>query len=98
MGMKQRSKQTSFLKKTPVLKNQRGGVFLGVILLLVVVYFFLFSLSFRGWGYPMYYGGYAYGPSFWYWGGPRYYGGGPSVRRGSTGGPNRMGGGPRAGK
>ncbi|MFQ5598483.1 MAG: hypothetical protein ACE5GK_10585 [Nitrospiria bacterium] len=79
------------------MRNQRGGVFLGVLIVLALVYFFLFSLSFRGWGYPAYYGGYAYGPSFWYWGGPRYYGT-PSVRRGSTGGPNRMGGGPRAGK
>lgn len=79
------------------LKNQRGGVFLGVIIVLVLVYVFLFSLSFRGWGYPGYYGGYAYGPSFWYFGGPRYYGS-PSVRSGSTGGPSRRGGGPRAGK
>ncbi|MFQ5544231.1 MAG: hypothetical protein ACE5FY_07775 [Nitrospiria bacterium] len=79
------------------MKNQKGGVFLGVLIGLVVLYLLLFSLSFRGWGYPSYYGGYAYGPSFWYFGGPRYYGT-PSVRTGSTGGRNRVGGGPRSGK
>jgi len=79
------------------MKNQKGGIFLVVMIVLVLLYFLLFSMSFRGWGYPSYYGGYAYGPSFWYFGGPRYYGT-PSVRRGSTGGTNRVGGGPRSGK
>ncbi|NOY83282.1 MAG: hypothetical protein GXO96_00410 [Nitrospirae bacterium] len=86
------------LKKGSVLRNQKGGVFLGIILVLVLFYVFLFSLSFRGWGYPSYYGGYAHGPSFWYFGGPRYYSSGPSLRGGSTGGPNRVGGGPGRGK
>lgn len=79
------------------MNNQKGGVIIGVIIALVIFYFLLFSLSFRGWGYPAYFGGYAYGPSFWYFGGPRFYGT-PSVRTGSTGGPNRRGGGPRFGK
>jgi len=79
------------------MKNQKGGIFLGVMIGLVLLYVLLFSMSFRGWGYPSYYGGYAYGPSFFYFGGPRYYGT-PSVRSGSTGGTNRVGGGPRSGK
>jgi len=86
------------LIKRKVIRNQTGGVLLGAIIVLVLVYFFLFSLSFRGWGYPSYYGGFAYGPSFWYFGGPRYYSGGPSVRSGSTGGPSRLGRGPGRGK
>ena len=79
------------------MSNQKGGVFLGVIMVLVLLYVLLTLVSFRGWGYPGYYGGYAYGPSFWYFGGPRYYGT-PSVRAGSTGGPNRLAGGPQSGK
>lgn len=86
------------LKKKSVLNNQKGSVFLGVIIVLVLFYVFLFSLSFRGWGYPSYYGGYSYGPSFWYFGGPRYYRSGPSLRSGSTGGPDRVGRGPGRGK
>ena len=77
--------------------NQRGSVFLGLIVVLAILYFFLMSISLRGWGYAGYSRGYAYRSSFWYFGGAHYYGG-PSVRSGSLGGPGYAGGGPSAGK
>ncbi len=72
------------------------GVVIAIILILVVFFIFLLSVSFRGWGYAGYYG-YHYGPSFWYWGGPHYYPG-TSARGGSIGGPRHLGGGPHGGK
>lgn len=76
--------------------NQKGAVFIGVIVALVVVYFLILMVSFRGCGYAGY-GGYHRGPSFFYWGGARTYHE-PSVRSGSVGGPRTAGGGTGAGK
>ena len=75
--------------------NQRGIVYIGLIVVLVLVYFFLFSLARGGWGY-MGYRGYGYGPSWWYWGGPSYHYG--DLRDGSIGGRSHRGGGLRGGK
>lgn len=71
-------------------------IILGLVGVLGLLYFFILSLSWRGWGYAGY-RGYHYGPSFWYWGGPTYYPG-SSTRSGSVGGPRHIGGGPGHGK
>ncbi len=78
------------------MSNERGSIFIGLIVVLVVFYFILLSFSFRGCGYAGY-RGYHHGPSFWYWGGPAYYPG-VSTRGGSVGGPSHLGGGPHGGK
>ena len=77
--------------------NERGFVVIGTVIVLAIVFFFLLSLSFRGWGYAGY-RGYHHGPSFFYMGGPRYYPSSPSVRTGSRSGPSHTGGGFHGGK
>ena len=77
--------------------NQKGSIVFGLIIVLAVFYFFSLYLSFTGWGYASYVGGYTHAPSGWYFGGPSYYAS-SSVRTGSVSGPAHVGGGPRAGK
>lgn len=69
---------------------------LGIVAVMALLYFALFSFSSNGYGYAGY-GGYHHGPSFWYFGGPSYY---PnrSLRQGSLGSPGNRGGGLHAGK
>ena len=76
--------------------KQTGSSFIVLLVAMVFVYFLLFSISARGWGY-IGYNGYRAGPSFWYWGGPRIYNM-PSTRDGSLGGPGTRGGGYSGGK
>lgn len=71
-------------------QEYRSVILLGGALLLV--YLFLFSCSFRGYGY-LGHDGYTSGPSFIYMGGPSGYYPSRTVR--GTGG---RGGGPRSGK
>ncbi len=84
------------MKKSSLLRNQRGSVVIIVVAILVCIYIFGFFISRQGWGYTGYYG-YHHGPSFWYFGGPNYYRG-ASVRSGSVSGPSHVGGGLSGGK
>ena len=77
-------------------KQQSGNAFIGLIIVMAVVYFGILMISMRGWGY-MGYGGYYRSPSFWYWGGPSIHRS-SSIRHGSLGGPNNRGGGYSRGK
>lgn len=76
--------------------SQKGFVAIGLIVILLLVYFFLFSLARGGWGY-MGYRGYGYGPSWWYMGGPSYHYG-DDIRNGGIRGRSHRGGGFRGGK
>lgn len=76
-------------------KKQSGSAFVGILIGLAVLYFFVLMFSMSGWGY-IGYGGYHHSPS-WYWGGPKTYHG-RSVRDGSVSGPSSRGGGYSSGK
>lgn len=76
-------------------QEHRSVILLGVVLLFL--YFALFSCSTRGYGY-LGHSGYRSSPSFFYWGGTGKYYPSQSVRTGSTGGPTSRGGGIRGGK
>jgi hypothetical protein len=75
--------------------NYRYVIILGGALLLL--YFFLFSCSTRGYGY-MGHDGYRSGPVIWYGGGTGHYYPSQTVRTGSPGGPSTRGGGISGGK
>lgn len=88
-----------------MVRKQRGGVVIGLLVGLVVIYFLGYMLSARGWGYPGYaardrtdnryhYSSFSRG---YYWGGPSIYQE-RSVRDGSVGGSGYRGGGISGGK
>lgn len=78
------------------MKSKKKGILLGVMAFLGVLYFLLFNIAGRGYGYMGYYG-YHRGPSFWYFGGPRIFHD-PNVRAGSLGSDGIRGGGFGSGK
>ena len=76
--------------------KQSGSAFIGLLVVMAIVYFALLSFSLKGWGY-MGYGGFYRGPSFMYFGGPNVYHS-PTTREGSVSGPGNRGGGYSGGK
>ena len=70
---------------------------LTLLTFLSVLYFGMFFVSVRGWGYNGYGNYYHHRPSFFYFSGPQYYPN-KSIRNGSIGGTGAGGGGFHSGK